>query len=133
MKLRLSILPLLQPLCLVPFLAALAVWSYAQAIEKSNLVLILADDTGYGDLGCYGHLSANTPHIDRLATRGVYFTQHYANGPECTPTRTALLKCPHFPFQGSGDRDKAVTEQNRTEPRPMWRCWRVWTARSAVC
>jgi len=61
------------------------------AAEKPNIVLILADDMGYGDLGCYGHPVAKTPHIDRLAKQGVRFTQHYANGPECSPTRTALL------------------------------------------
>ena len=59
--------------------------------EQPNIVLILADDLGYGDLGCYGHPQAKTPHIDRLAKQGVRFTQHYANGPECSPTRTALL------------------------------------------
>lgn len=56
-----------------------------------NIVLILADDMGYGDLGCYGHPTAKTPNIDRLASQGVRFTQHYSNGTECSPTRTALL------------------------------------------
>lgn len=56
-----------------------------------NIVLILADDLGYGDLGCYGHPVAKTPVLDRLAADGVRFTQHYSNGPECSPTRTALL------------------------------------------
>lgn len=56
-----------------------------------NVVLILADDLGYGDLGCYGHPRAKTPRIDELARQGVRFTQHYSNGPECSPTRTALL------------------------------------------
>ncbi len=59
--------------------------------RRPNIVLLFADDLGYGDLGCYGHPAAKTPHIDRLAKQGVRFTQHYANGPECTPTRTALL------------------------------------------
>ena len=59
--------------------------------DRPNIVLILADDLGYGDLGCYGHPVAETPHIDRLARQGVRFTQHYSNGPECSPTRTALL------------------------------------------
>ena len=58
---------------------------------QPNIVLILVDDMGYGDLGCYGHPKAKTPVIDRLAMEGVRFTQHYANGPECSPTRTALL------------------------------------------
>ena len=63
----------------------------ALADKPPNIVLILADDLGYGDLGCYGHPEAKTPQIDRLALEGVRFTQHYANGPECSPTRTALL------------------------------------------
>ena len=58
---------------------------------RPNIVLILVDDMGYGDLGCNGHPKAKTPVIDRLAQEGVRFTQHYANGPECSPTRTALL------------------------------------------
>ena len=61
------------------------------AEEQPNIVFILADDLGYGDLGCYGHPVAKTPNIDRLAREGVRFTQHYSNGPECSPTRTALL------------------------------------------
>jgi len=61
------------------------------AAERPNIILILADDMGYGDLGCYGHPLAKTPNIDQLAKQGVRFTQHYANGPECSPTRTALL------------------------------------------
>jgi arylsulfatase A len=63
----------------------------AVSAERPNIVLILADDMGYGDLGCYGHPVAKTPHIDNLARHGVRFTQYYANGAECTPTRTALL------------------------------------------
>lgn len=65
----------------------------ASAAETSrpNIVLILADDMGYGDLSSYGHPEAKTPRIDRLGQQGVRFTQCYANGPECTPTRTALL------------------------------------------
>lgn len=62
-----------------------------QAAQKPNVIFILADDMGYGDLGCYGHPVAKTPNIDRLATQGARFTQHYANGPECSPTRTAFL------------------------------------------
>ena len=58
---------------------------------QPNIILILVDDMGYGDLGCYGHPRARTPVIDRLAKEGVRFTQHYANGPECSPTRTAFL------------------------------------------
>jgi len=71
---------------------AMAVSGFAQAEDaRPNIVFILADDMGYGDLGCYGHPVAKTPHIDKLATAGVRLTQHYANGPECSPTRTAFL------------------------------------------
>ena len=62
-----------------------------QAAGKPNIVFILADDMGYGDLGCYGHPRAKTPVIDQLAKEGVKFTQHYSNGTECSPTRTAFL------------------------------------------
>jgi N-acetylgalactosamine-6-sulfatase len=61
------------------------------AQQTPNIVLFLADDLGYGDLGCYGATDIRTPVIDRLAAEGVRFTQFYANGPECSPTRTALL------------------------------------------
>lgn len=56
-----------------------------------NIVLIVADDLGYGDLQSYGATDIKTPNIDRLATEGVRFTNFYANAPVCTPTRTALL------------------------------------------
>ena len=56
-----------------------------------NIVLILADDMGYGDLGCYGCPDIRTPNIDSLAKQGVRLTSFYSNGPECTPTRTGLM------------------------------------------
>lgn len=56
-----------------------------------NIVFILADNMGYGDLGCYGCPDIRTPAIDRLASEGVRFTSYYAGGPECTPSRAALL------------------------------------------
>ena len=56
-----------------------------------NIVLMLADDMGYGDLGCYGCPDIQTPNIDGLAKEGLRLTSYYANGPECTPTRTALM------------------------------------------
>jgi len=56
-----------------------------------NFLFILADDLGYGDLGCYGAPDCRTPHLDQLAREGVQLTDFYANGPVCTPTRCALL------------------------------------------
>ena len=60
-------------------------------ISKPNIVLILIDDLGYGDLGCYGNPMVSTPHIDKLAAEGIRFTDFHSNGPMCTPTRAALL------------------------------------------
>ena len=58
---------------------------------RSNILFILVDDMGYGDVACYGCPDTKTPTIDSLARQGVLFTNYYANGPECTPTRTALM------------------------------------------
>lgn len=58
---------------------------------QPNIVFILADDFGYGDLGCMGCTDISTPNIDRLATEGVKFTDFYANAPVCTPTRTGFM------------------------------------------
>ena len=68
--------------------------------DQPNIVLIMADDLGYGDLACYGNPRVRTPNIDQLAKEGVRFTQHYANGPECSPTRTALLTGRYQQFAG---------------------------------
>ena len=59
--------------------------------EKPNVVLIMADDLGYNDLGCYGNTEIKTPHLDRLAADGVRFTDYHSNGAVCSPTRAALL------------------------------------------
>lgn len=75
----------------VALACTLAIPCLADEALRPNIVLILADDMGYGDLGCYGEPVAKTPNIDELARQGVRFTQHYSNGTECSPTRTALL------------------------------------------
>jgi arylsulfatase A-like enzyme len=66
------------------------VWP-AQSAEKPNVVFLLADDLGYGDLKCYGHPYARTPNLDRLASQGTRFTQCYATGVTCCPARTGLM------------------------------------------
>ncbi len=59
--------------------------------EKPNVIIILTDDIGYGDLGCYGATKVNIPNIDRLAAEGLRFTDAYAPASTCTPTRFAFL------------------------------------------
>jgi arylsulfatase A len=63
--------------------------------EKPNIVYILADDLGYGDLGCYGQEKLTTPHIDRLAAQGMRFTRHYSGSTVCAPSRSALMTGRH--------------------------------------
>ena len=58
---------------------------------RPNILFILADDLGYGDLSCYGRPDYRTPHIDRLAREGVRFTSNYTAAAVCSPTRVALM------------------------------------------
>ncbi|KAF4027352.1 hypothetical protein G4228_018962 [Cervus hanglu yarkandensis] len=64
-------------------------------MSKPNILLIMADDLGIGDLGCYGNDTLRTPNIDRLAEEGVRLTQHLAAAPLCTPSRAAFLTGRH--------------------------------------
>ncbi len=63
------------------------------AVSRSNptIIFILADDLGYGDLGCYGSTTIATPHLDRMAREGLRFTDAYASAPFCSPSRAGLL------------------------------------------
>lgn len=70
------------------FLAGLT--SYARG-EAPNIIVILADDLGYADIGAYGNKVNRTPHLDRMAREGVRFTDFHSNGANCSPTRAALL------------------------------------------
>jgi arylsulfatase A-like enzyme len=71
---------------------------------KPNIIYILADDLGYNELGCYGQDKILTPHIDRLASEGMKFTQHYAGTSVCAPSRSVLmtgLHTGHTPSRGN--------------------------------
>jgi arylsulfatase A-like enzyme len=67
----------------------------AQDAARPNIVFILADDLGYGDLGCYGQTVIQTPHIDQLARDGLRFTQFYAGSTVCAPSRCVLMTGKH--------------------------------------
>src|SRR5687768_5515664 len=61
------------------------------ANSKPNVLIFLADDLGYGELGCQGNPEIPTPHIDSIAKNGIRFTQGYVSGPYCSPTRAGLM------------------------------------------
>ena len=78
--------------------AALAggVFAAGATARPPNIVFVLADDLGWGDLGCYGHPHIKTPNLDRLARQGALFTQFYVSAPVCSPSRAGFLtgQCP---------------------------------------
>ena len=63
--------------------------------DKPNIVYILADDLGYGELGCYGQQKIRTPRLDALAAQGMRFSQHYTGAPVCAPARCVLMTGKH--------------------------------------
>src|SRR5690606_13289862 len=65
--------------------------AHQPAGDAPNVIVILADDLGYGDLSAYGHPTIRTPHLDRMAREGMRLTQFYSAAPVCTPSRAALL------------------------------------------
>lgn len=69
--------------------------AYSATTQAPNIIFILADDLGYGDLSCYGQRHFKTPNIDRLTGRGMKFTQHYSGSTVCAPSRCALLTGMH--------------------------------------
>jgi arylsulfatase A-like enzyme len=107
-------------------LLALFTSSHATAAapeRRPNIVLIMADDLGYGSLGCYGGESAATPHLDRLAAGGLRLTDFHSSGPVCSPTRAALLtgrypqRCDWVP---DADLSPVFQQQRRENPSQRW-------------
>jgi arylsulfatase A len=102
---------------------AIAFQAMAQAAEKPNIILIMADDLGYGSLGCYGSEEIKTPNIDRLAAGGMRFTDFHSNGTLCTPTRAALLtgryqqRCA---WVDDGDLSPVFRKQREANPAQRW-------------
>ena len=78
--------------CLICLSILLCPKTFAQKVDsKPNIIYIMADDLGYADLSGYGRKNYQTPHLDKLASQGIKFTNAYAAGALCTPTRTAFM------------------------------------------
>jgi len=75
----------------VTLLALLLTTPVHSADQPPNVIIVFADDLGYGDLGCFGHPTIHTPELDRMAREGVKLTQFYSAAPVCTPSRAALM------------------------------------------
>jgi N-acetylgalactosamine-6-sulfatase len=87
--------------------------------EKPNVIFILTDDLGWGDLGCYGHPHIKTPNLDQLAKRGTLFTQFYVNGSVCSPSRVAFMTG-QFPARHRIHGHLASHAQNEARGMPNW-------------
>ena len=94
--------------------------------QRPNIVLIITDDVGYGDLGSYGAPDVKTPNLDRLARSGVRLTDFYANGATCTPTRAGLITGRYqqrFGLEqplgagGAADRERGLSPTGRSLPQ----------------
>lgn len=81
----------IRPLSLFCLVAQIGPCAAATPGTRPNIIVIITDDLGYGDLGCYGAAKIKTPHVDRLAAQGMRFTKAYAPASTCTPTRYSLL------------------------------------------
>jgi arylsulfatase A len=82
-----SMIWVLRGIAALAFVAA----SVRGSVEKPNFIIILTDDQGYQDLGCFGSPNIKTPHIDRMAAEGIRFTDFYVSGPKCVPSRFSLM------------------------------------------
>lgn len=96
-----------------------ALWATAALAEKPNVIFILADDLGWGDLGCYGHAQVKSPHIDRLAREGTLFTNFYTNASVCSPSRCAFFTG-QYPARHKIHGHYASVRQNADRGMSQW-------------
>ena len=109
----------------------LAGTAFAATARPPNVIFILADDLGWGDLGCYGHPNLRTPYIDRIAKEGTLFTQFYVNGSVCSPSRTAFMTG-QFPARHKVHSAIGGKEQNATLAIADWLDLKVPTVASLL-
>ena len=103
-------------LCL--FIASLLFCNDALALNKPNIIYIMCDDLGYGDLGCYGQKVVQTPNLDQMASEGMRFTDHYAGHTVCRPSRLVLWSGQHVGHTAlMGNRSRSLTGTELTVAR----------------
>lgn len=111
------LISLVQSLCLM-FAVTPAAQAQAKP-ERPSIIFILADDLGWGDLGCYGHPQMKTPRLDRMAREGTLFTQFYVNGSVCSPSRCAFMTGT-YPARHKIHGHYATHEQNASRGMTNW-------------
>jgi arylsulfatase A-like enzyme len=89
----------------------------SQQVSRPNVLFVLADDMGWGDLSCYGNTRLRTPNLDKLASQGVLFSQFYVNGSVCSPTRSSFMTG-RFPARNQIHGHLATVEQNQKRAMP---------------
>ena len=86
-----------------------AFWTVQVSAKQPNFLIVLADDLGYGDLGCFGQKVIQTPNINRLAAEGMKLTDHYAGHTVCRPSRLVLWTGQHVGHTGlTGNRPRSL-------------------------
>jgi arylsulfatase A-like enzyme len=116
---------LILPLTLILVLACSCAAALAEDAQPPNILLIVSDDQGYRDLGCYGSEEVKTPNLDRLAEQGVRLTQFYVTWPACTPSRGSLLTGRYPQRNGTYDmfRNEAPDYGHRYTPEEYAVTW----------
>jgi arylsulfatase A-like enzyme len=99
--------------------ALVMMFAVSAGARPPNVLFVLIDDMGYGDLSCYGEKRVHTDHIDRLAAEGIRFTQFYVNAPICSPSRTALMTG-QFPARWKITSYLASRIENDRRGMPQW-------------
>ncbi len=94
--------------------AALPIQATNANQAKPNIIFILADDLGYGDLGCYGQRFIKTPNLDRMATEGMRFTDHYAGSTVCAPSRATVMLGKHTGSLRTNGQNQVLQPQDKT-------------------
>ena len=108
----------MKTLCLLPFFATIFL-STLYSVTKPNIVLVMADDQGWGQMGYYNHPVLKTPNLDAMAANGLRFDRFYAGGPVCSPTRATVITGRTHDRTGVYDHGYALRDQEKTLPEAM--------------